>query len=167
MSAELPYHRLKIGWLFGVLLAFGIFVVVGWYSARMTNDYPDYDQDRAAQRKITLETVRKAEDKLINPVDDQGKPTAVWVDQDKGIIQIPIDEAMAHEVTDLKAVAPVQGCEIPGSAPAPTATNAAPVAPSAPAATNAAPAAPAKPAASDKKTKAKAKTAPPAKKESN
>jgi hypothetical protein len=156
MAAELPYHRLKIGWLLGVLLAFGLFAVVAWYSARMTNDYPDYDQDRAAQRKVTLETVRKAEDKLLHPVDDQGKPTAVWVDQDKGLIQIPIDEAMTHELTDLKNLPAASGCEIPGAAPA----SAPP--PPAPAATNAAPAAPAKPGATDKKPKPKANKPSPA-----
>ena len=78
-----------------------------------------------------------------------GNPTATWVDQDKGLIQIPIDEAMAHELVDLKNVPVAAGAEIPGStpapAPAPATTNAAPAAPTA--STNTAPASPAKPAA--------------------
>jgi hypothetical protein len=133
MPAELPYHRLKFGWLIGVALAFAIFALVGWYSARMTNDFPDFDHDRAVARYDTLGKVRAAEDKLLNPVDDQGKPTAVWIDQDKGLIQIPIGEAMAHEIVDLKNQTAAQGCEIPGAAPtpAPAPTNAAPAAPAA------------------------------------
>jgi hypothetical protein len=151
MPAELPYHRLKVGWLVGVALAFAIFAVVATYSARMTYDYPDYNQDRAVARYATLAKVRHDEDALLTPVNDQGKPTAAWADQDKGLIKIPIDEAMAHELTDLKNQPAVQGAEIPGAAPAP--------APAAAPSTNAAPAAPTpagKPAA------AKAKTTPPA-----
>jgi hypothetical protein len=184
MPAELPYHRLKFGWLIGVALAFSIFAFVGWYSARMTNDFPDFDHDRAVARYATLAKVRETEDKLLNPVDDQGKPTAVWVDQDKGLIQIPIDEAMMHELADLKNQPAAQGCEVPGAAPAPAPP------PPAPATTNAAPAVP-KPVTSlvatpGKKAKAKSSpltpnrykenpappaapnaVAPPAKKESN
>ncbi len=165
MSVELPYHRLKIGWLFGVALAFALFAVIGAYSARMTDTYPGFDHDRAVARFETLAKVRQAEDKLLNPVDAQGKPTAAWVDQDKGLIQIPIDEAMTHELDDLKNRAPGQGAEIPGAAAAPAPAPA-------PAETNAAPAA-AKPVTSPlatppKKMRIKAKTPPPTvKQESN
>jgi hypothetical protein len=132
MNAEITYHRLKYGWLVGVALAFGIFALVAAYSARMTNTYPDYDQQRAEQRKETLAKVQHDENALLYPVDDKGNPTAVWVDQDKGLIQIPIDEAMAHEVADLKNVPVAVGAEIPGSVPAPATTNAAPAAPAKP-----------------------------------
>ena len=140
----------------------------------MTETYPDYDHDRAVARYDTLAKVRQAEDKLLNPVDDQGKPTAAWVDQDKGLIQIPIEEAMAHEVADLKTgsrarlrnsgAAPAAAAPPPESAPA---AAPAPAPAPAPAVTNAAPAAPA-PSLPAKKAKAKEKYAPPAvKKESH
>jgi len=158
MPAELSYHRLKWGWLAGVVVAFALFMLVAAYSSRMTYDYPGYDRDRAAVRYATLAKVRAAEDKLLHPVDDQGKPTAVWVDQDKGLIQIPIDEAMTHELDDLQKQPAAQGCEIPGAVPAPAA---APAVPATPATTNAAPAAPAAPTATAKKAKAK-NTAPSA-----
>jgi hypothetical protein len=138
--------RIKITWLIGTLAAFAIFVVVGAYSSRMTWDYTDYDQQRAAQRYDTLKQVQHDEQALISPVDDKGNPTAVWVDQAKGIIRIPIEEAMAKEVDTLKSQPAAIGAEIPAAAP----VKAAPVA-GAPAstvgATNAAPAKPAAPAA--------------------
>jgi hypothetical protein len=132
-----PQPRIKFTWLIGTLAAFAIFVIIGAYSSRMTWTYTDYDQDRAAQRYATLAKLRQDEGKLINPVDAQGKPTAEWVDQTKGIVRIPIEEAMAKEIDTLKAQSPQAGAEIPGAAPAPTApasTNAAPAKPAAPAA---------------------------------
>jgi hypothetical protein len=160
MSVELIYHRLKYSWLVGVALAFVIFAVVAAYSARMTNDYPSYDHQRGEQRRDTLAKVQKAENALLYPVDDKGNPTAVWVDQDKGLIQISIDEAMSHEVVDLNNQPAGPGAVIPGTAPAPApaATNAAPAAAAPPASTNAAPVAPAQPA-----TKKPAKPAKPVK----
>jgi hypothetical protein len=138
----------KISWLIGIALAFVLFSAIGGYSARMTQDTSDYDQDRANQRYDTLKKLQADENKQLNPVDAQGKPTAIWIDQDKGVISIPIDEAMAKEVEDLKAKAAGPGNEInppaPAPAPAPAAapaTNAAPAAPAAPAGKPGAPAA--------------------------
>jgi hypothetical protein len=143
-----PQPQIKITWLIGTLVAFVLFVAIGGYSARMTRDYSDYDQDRADQRKMTLAKVRDDENKLIYPVDDNQKPTAEWVDQGAGTVRIPIDEAMTEEIDTLKAQPVAAGGVIPGSvpvapAPAAPATNAA--AANAPASTNAAPAKPAKP----------------------
>jgi hypothetical protein len=169
MASDLTYHRLKYSSLVWVALAFGIFAIVGFYSARMTGDYPDYDHGRAEQRKVTLAKVEHDENAQLNPVDDKGNPTAVWVDQDKGVIQIPIGEAMTHELVDLKNEPLGPGAMVPGAAapappaPAPApATNAAPAKPGAPAATNAAPAKPAAPPAPAVKPQKKkpVKTAP-------
>ena len=57
MASDLTFHRLKYSSLAWVALGFGIFAAVGFYSARMTNDYPGYNAGRAAQRKITLESL--------------------------------------------------------------------------------------------------------------
>jgi len=156
MSSELTYHRLKYSSLFWVLLGFCIFAVVGFYSARMTNDYPDYDAGRGKDRLATREKVDKAEDAMLHPVDEKGNPTATWADQDKGLIMIPIDQAMTDELPDLQKVAVGEGLEIPGAKPAPV-TSPAPAAPSAASAsptdaaqTNAAPVQP--PAATQGKT---------------
>ncbi|HEX4140150.1 MAG TPA: hypothetical protein VHY09_07365 [Candidatus Methylacidiphilales bacterium] len=149
MAADITYHRLKYSSVLWVALAFGIFVVVGFYSARMTNDYPSYDQGRGKDRLATRLKVDKAENAQLYPVDKDGNPTATWVDQDKGLISIPIDEAMTHELPDLKNVTVGEGAVIPGStpapapAPAPAATNAAPAAATPSASTNAAPVPPA------------------------
>jgi hypothetical protein len=137
MAAELSYHRLKTGWLVGIVAAFLIFVAVGVYSKRMTRDYPDYNSDRDQARLQTLAKVRASEDALLHPVDKDGNPTVLWADQDKGFIKIPIEEAMSHEIDDLKAEAVGTGCLIPGA----PATLVPPPAPAAPPA--AAPATPA------------------------
>lgn len=167
-----PPPSIKVTWLIATFLGFAIFLVIGAYSKRMTNHYADYDKQRAKQRYDTLAKVQAAENALIEPADKQGNVTAQWVDETKGTIRIPIEEAMAREVDDLKAQAPAMGNALPvpapAAAPVPAAstTNAAPAAPAAPA-TNApagkAPAAPASPTppASHAKPTAEKKPAPP------
>jgi hypothetical protein len=139
MSDEIASQpRIKITWLIGTAAAFALFAVIGAYSSRMTWDTTDYDQERAAQRYATLAKLRQDEGKLINPVDAQGKPTAEWVDQTKGIVRIQIEEAMAEEIDTLKAQPAAMGAEIPAAVPpapaTPVSTNAAPAKPAAPAA---------------------------------
>ena len=131
MSAELaPQPQVKIVWIIGIVAAFAIFVVIANYSSRMTNDYSDYDQQRAEQRYETLKKVQSTEQALINPVDAQGNPDAEWVDQTKGVVRIPIQEAMAEEVEALKGQQAAMGCEIAGATPA--AATPAPPAPATP-----------------------------------
>jgi len=165
MSDELPpSSRFKISWLIGIAAAFAIFALIAAYSSRMTNDYPSYDRGRAQVRYETLAKVQSAENALIEPVDDQGKPTAAWVDQTKGTVRISIEEAMAKEIDTLKSQPAAQGSEIPGAAPAaPAPATPAPAAPAA-GSTNAAPAAPANPAKKPTATGAKTPPAAPNKK---
>jgi hypothetical protein len=139
MSTELESpSSIKITWLIGVVAAFSIFAVIAWYSGHMTRAYPGYEQQRAAERYATLQKLQADENKALNPVDDKGNPTAEWIDQSKGTVHIPIDEAMVKEVETLKAQTPQMGAALPVITPAP--------APAAPAAsTNAAPAKPAPP----------------------
>ena len=137
MSSEttLP-PRIKTTWLIGVVAAFCIFAVFAWYSGHMTRAYPSYDQQRSADRYVTLQKLQKTENDTINAPAD-------WVDQNKKIIHIPINEAMAKEVETLKSQPAQIGSALP--APAPPAAPAAPAKPDANASTNAAPAAPAPP----------------------
>jgi len=115
-----PQPRIKITWLIGTLAAFALFVVIGAYSSRMTWTYTDYDQDRAAQRYAILAKVRHDEQARIS--------TTEWIDQAKGTIRIPIEEAMAKEIDTLKAQPAAIGSAIPVIAPLPASTNAAPAA---------------------------------------
>ena len=146
MSEEsAPQPQIKFTWIIGILAAFAIFALIGAYSSRMTWDTSNYYQQRALERKATLDKLRNAANQTLT--------TADWVDQNKKIVRIPIDEAMAKEIDTLKSKSAQVGAEIPGSTPAPVAapaapagTNAAPVAAPAPPATNAAPVAPAPPA---------------------
>ena len=115
----LSQPRIKITWLIGTFAALALFAVIGAYSARMTREYPDYDQDRAVQRYITLAQVRHDEQALITGV--------AWVDQSKGIVRIPIEEAMAREIDTLKSKPATMAAEIPGAVPAaPAASGAGP-----------------------------------------
>jgi hypothetical protein len=98
--------QIKLTWLIGTVAAFAIFALIGGYSARMTQTYTDYDQDRAVARYANLAQVRADENKLIYPLDENKKPTAEWIDQDKGVVRIPIDEAMIREIDTLKAQEP-------------------------------------------------------------
>jgi len=160
MSDEtISQPRIKITWLIGTLVAFGLFVVIGDYSRHMNRVYTSYDQDRANQRYVTLAKVRHDENALLNPVDDKGHSTAAWVDQTKGTIRIPIDEAMAKEIDTLKAQAPGPGAEIPGAVPAPPPAPAPTAAAATPSAKTPATPASAKPAA---KTSAKPSADKPA-----
>ncbi|MEJ0000231.1 MAG: hypothetical protein WDO13_14335 [Verrucomicrobiota bacterium] len=140
-DSTLTPSRLKPSWLIGVAGAFVIFAAVAAYSKRMTDDYTSYDQQRSQDRYATLAKVREAENAMLEPTDPSGKPTAAWADQDKGLIKIPIEEAMTHAVDDLQKKTPGPGAVIPGTTPPPPPAPApAPVPPAAPAATAAAPA---------------------------
>jgi hypothetical protein len=117
-------------WYISVAVVLLIFAVIAYQSTRVAQDTTTYDQDQAKIRLEKLEKLRAADEKTLT--------TADWVDKDKGIVRIPIDEAMSQEVALLKAKPVAMGVEIPGAvAPAPAAP-AAPAAPSTPA-TNAAP----------------------------
>jgi len=134
-ETEIP-ARIKTSWLIGVVAAFSIFAVIAWYSGHMTRAYPSYDSKRTADRYQTLAKLQKEENETLNGPAD-------WIDQNKKVIHIPIEEAMSKELETLK-VQPVQaGSAIP-VIPPPAAPAAAPAKTEA-ASTNAAPAAPAPP----------------------
>jgi hypothetical protein len=129
-------------WYISVAVVLLIFAVIAYQSTRVAQDTTTYDQDQARLRLEKRDKLRASDQKTLT--------TADWVDQDKGIVHIPIDEAMTQEVTALKAKPVAMGAEIPGAvAPAPAApaapaasapaTNAAPTG-TAPASTNAPPA---------------------------
>jgi len=117
----------------GVLL---IFAVIAFQSSRVAKDTTGYDEDQARLRAEKLAKLQAADEKTLT--------TADWVDKDKGIVRIPIDEAMTQEVALLQAKPVAAGTEIPGAAapaaPAPAPASAPAATP--PASTNAAPTTP-------------------------
>lgn len=122
---------IKFRWYFSVAITLFIFVVVGVYSSQMANNNTSgYDEQQAQIRKAKLDKMQDTDRKTLT--------TADWIDKDKGIVRIPIDEAMTEEVGVLKAKAPAMGSALPVAAPVAPAAPAA----STPAATNAAPATP-------------------------
>ena len=132
---------IKFRWYLSVAAVLFLFVVVGVYSTRMANNTTGYDDQQAALRKARLDKMQEADRKTLT--------TADWIDQAKGTVRIPIDEAMPEEVAALKAKPVAIGTAIEGAAPAPAAPGAAPAPAGTPAAstnaptaaTNAAPAA--------------------------
>jgi hypothetical protein len=129
MSALEP-TPIKFRWYFSVAAALFIFVVVGVYSSQMATDTDhtdSYDQQQAVIREAKLQKLQAT--------DHQTLTTADWVDQTKGTVRIPIDEAMPEEVAALKTKPVAAGAAIPSLAPAAPAPASAPAATNAPATT--------------------------------
>jgi hypothetical protein len=131
MPAAAP-NPIKPSWYVWTVLGLALFVIIGFYSVQMTNNYDSFESKRAAARYETLNKLRADEQAILT--------TAAWVDQSKQVVRIPIDEAMAEEIDILKAKPVAMGSVIP-------VINATPAAPAttAPPATNVAPSTPAQP----------------------
>lgn len=136
---------IKLRWIPGLVAVFLVFVVIAVYSSRVATRTTDYDEDQAAERYAKLAKMQATDEKTLT--------TADWVDQGKGVVRIPIDEALPQAVAMLKAKPVQAGAEIPGATPATPSTipaaaqNEAPAgSPQASPPTNAAPAQPAPPA---------------------
>jgi hypothetical protein len=125
-------------WYVSVAAALFVFVVVGVYSIRMANDTTGYDEEQAQARYAKLAALQEQDRKTLG--------TADWVDKDKGIVRIPIDEAVAEEIPILAAKPVTMGAAIPGAIVPPSA-------PAAPAAMGAAAPVPASGRASDNNQK--------------
>jgi hypothetical protein len=129
MSAIEP-TPIQFRWYLSVAAILFVFVIVGIYSSRMArnSDHTDgYDQQQAQERLAKLHKMQDTDQKTLT--------TADWIDQGKGIVRIPIDEAMTEEVAVLKAKPVAIGTVIPGVAPA-TPAPATPASTNAPTATN-------------------------------
>jgi hypothetical protein len=131
--SDLAPHPIKLRWFLVTPLSMALFVIIGLYSLKMTEHYNSFEDQHTAERYETLYKLQADEQAVLT--------TADWVDQDKKIVRIPIDEAMTEEIDVLKAKPVAMGSAIPvinaapAAAPAATSTNAPP-------ATNAAPAKP-------------------------
>ncbi|HUB68201.1 MAG TPA: hypothetical protein VL981_12015 [Candidatus Methylacidiphilales bacterium] len=130
--SDIISNPIKPSWYAWTVLGLFLFVIIGFYSVRMSNNYTSFEEKRTAARYETLRKLRADEQAILT--------TAAWVDQSKQIVRIPIDEAMAEEIDILKAKPVAMGSEIPVINPAPTAAPA-----NTPPATNAAPSTPAQP----------------------
>ena len=138
MSATVTPPAFQLRWYISVAVALLVFAVVGVYSMRMASDTTDYDDAQAKVRTEKLAAMRAQDAKTLG--------TADWIDKDKGIVRIPIDEAMAQEIPVLAAKPVTMGAAIPGAMTPPPANVPASPMPTAPArASGAAPATNAKP----------------------
>ena len=121
-------HSPKLTWYLTVAAVLFIFVLVGAYSARMAHDTTGYDDAQAQIRLDTLHKMQATDRKTLTTVD--------WIDQGKGVVRIPINEAVLEEVPVLAAKPLTRGTAIPGGA---TVMNTIPATNAAPAAATAAP----------------------------
>lgn len=138
MSAH--HSTFKYSWLAWTALGFFVFALVAYIAAQNVIGYEDYDAKQAEQRYANLAKLQ---------ADDQKTLTSFsWIDKDKKIVSIPLEEALPEEITTLQAKPLQQAGVIPGSvptppvAPAPTATPSAAPAPAPAATTNTAPVTP-------------------------
>jgi hypothetical protein len=100
---------IKFRWIPGLLAVFLVFVVIAVYSTRVANRTDTYDDEQASERYAKL-AKQQADDTAT-------ASTAAWVDQGKGIVRLPIDEALPQEIAVLKAKPEQMGAAIPGATP--------------------------------------------------
>ena len=109
----------KWHWYASVAVVIFLFVIVGLYSMSMARNTTGYDEEQGRIRAEKLAKMQALDEKTLN--------TADWIDKDKGVVRIPVNEAMTQEVAMLTGKAPAMGVAIPGTAPAapaPAATTA-------------------------------------------
>jgi|SRR5579871_6091622 len=99
----------KASWYITVAVLLLVFVVVGVYSSRMAYNTTGYDDEQADQRRATLAKLRETDQKTLT--------TADWIDKDKGVVRIPVEEAMTQEVPVLAAKPVTIGAPLPAAAP--------------------------------------------------
>ena len=80
---------------FRAILVFFLFAVVVLVWFRATPKAESYDKKRAAVRTKLLKELRADDENKLN--------TYAWIDQKKGIVQIPIDQAMLLVTAELAA----------------------------------------------------------------
>jgi hypothetical protein len=131
MSSDLK--KASVGPVFiGGILVFLLFALLVKVWFHFSAPAENYDDKRAAARIAK----RQALDR-----DNRQKLTAyAWVSKDKGVVQIPIEDAMKLVAVELKNK-PVQASAVKVENPYPAGLQQAPAAPAAPAASSSAPAA--------------------------
>jgi hypothetical protein len=91
MSSQPARERTGLAYLFGILGSFLIVAALVWAMQRYTQP-PPLGEDRVAVRKKALADLRAAE---ASELENYG-----WLDQAKGIVRLPIAEAMQLALRD-------------------------------------------------------------------
>jgi hypothetical protein len=84
MNAEPVRQRATTAWVVGILGSFLIIAALVWAMRHYTK--PPSVEDRAAFRAKALAELRAAEAEALT--------TPAWVDKNKGIVRLPIEDAM-------------------------------------------------------------------------
>ena len=109
---------------FRAILVFCLFSVVALLWVRMVPKTETYDQKRAAFRLKTLQELRVEDEKKLGRYS--------WVDEKKGIVQIPIERAEEIVMAELKTKSP-QPTAVKVENPYPAGLQSVPTPPPAPA----------------------------------
>jgi hypothetical protein len=91
MSSQPATERTGLAYVFGILGSLLIVAALVWAMQRYTQP-PPLGQDRVALRKKALADLRAAE---ASELENYG-----WVDQSKGVVRLPIAEAMQIALRD-------------------------------------------------------------------
>lgn len=120
MPAELT-HRSQPRSMFstwvGVVLLFALFGLLALVIIGASPRGNTYEEKRAEERAKKLQTAQEAS--------IQALTTHAWVDKTKGVVRIPIDEAMKLTVAELSSKTPVAANPIVEAVPAPATAPAA------------------------------------------
>ena len=125
MSAELQRSqpRSMFSTWVGIVLLFALFGLVALVVIGASPRGNTYEQKRAEERAKKLQAAQETY--------AQALTTHAWIDKTKGVVRIPIDEAMKLTVAELSSKKPAPGNPI--TAPETSPSAGAPPAPSAPA----------------------------------
>jgi hypothetical protein len=91
MSSQAARERTGLAYLIGILGSFLIIAALVWAMQRYTQP-PPLGEDRVAVRKKALADLRAAE---ASELESYG-----WVDQAKGVVRLPVAEAMKLALRD-------------------------------------------------------------------
>jgi len=102
----------------GMVLLFALFGLLALVIIGASPRGNTYEEKRAEARAKKLQTAQEASIQALS--------TRAWVDKNKGVVRIPVDEAMKLTVAELssKAPAPANPILAPEASPAPAASSA-------------------------------------------
>ncbi|MFL6526753.1 MAG: hypothetical protein ACJ8IQ_01515 [Chthoniobacterales bacterium] len=119
--AELRGPQSHFGAWFAVMLLFAVFSAFVWVAIGAGPRGTDFETKRANDRTDKLKATHDQADKNLN--------SYAWVDKDKGVARIPIEQAMKVTLAELSQKKPAPAGPIAPDANAGGAQNAAPVTP--------------------------------------
>lgn len=117
-ASDLAPHQSFSAWV-GVVLLFAVFGAFVWVAIGASPRGSDYEEKRARNREEKLKASHQEWEKALT--------SYAWVDKNKGVARIPIDQAMKLTLTDLAQKKPMPANPIAPEAQTGGTQNTAPV----------------------------------------